>query len=197
MSAGVKKMKATLMLATLMLALATGTAASSHLDGASARISRRSDIRCAHLHQVTYSSPSARFTKHASPWRRRSFVVMDVLANAQRLEAEGKSIMHMEVGQPGSGAPIAVRESAKTNLGDSPEVPALGYTSAVGIPKLQQCIADFYEKKYGVKDLDTDRIFVTTGSSVRDTRIHRYHLSTPPPYLCKTEPAEPPPSLSS
>jgi len=90
---------------------------------------------------------------------------MDVLANAQRLEAEGKSIMHMEVGQPGSGAPVAVRESAKTNLGDAPEVPALGYTNAVGIPKLQRCIADYYDRKYGVKDLDPERIFVTTGSS--------------------------------
>mmetsp|Transcript_41156 Transcript_41156/g.109857 ORF Transcript_41156/g.109857 Transcript_41156/m.109857 type:complete len:444 (-) Transcript_41156:63-1394(-) len=123
-----------------LLALASGGAASSsNLDGAVGRVSRRSNIR--------------------------SFVVMDVLANAQRLEAEGKSIMHMEVGQPGSGAPVAVRESAKTNLGDAPEVPALGYTNAVGIPKLQRCIADYYDRKYGVKDLDPERIFVTTGSS--------------------------------
>ena len=122
----------------LLAALPSSAAASSHLASPPSRVSLRSDIR--------------------------SFVVMDVLANAQRLEAEGHSIMHMEVGQPGSGAPAAVRERAASQLGDAPEVPALGYTNAVGIPTLQDAIVNHYKKKFNVA-VNRDRVFVTTGSS--------------------------------
>ena len=37
------------------------------------------------------------------------FIVMDVMEAARRAEAAGRHIIHMEVGQPGTAAPIAAQ----------------------------------------------------------------------------------------
>ena len=55
-----------------------------------------------------------------------AFVVMDVMSEANRREAAGESIVHMEVGQPGTPAPRLVREAAKRAIDQG----ALGYTDA-------------------------------------------------------------------
>lgn len=89
-----------------------------------------------------------------------SFKVMDVMARALELETEGMSVCHMEVGQPSSGAPSAVLESAKSSLLND----KIGYTNAVGIEKLRTAISKHYKDKYNV-DVPIQRIVVTTGSS--------------------------------
>jgi len=89
-----------------------------------------------------------------------SFKVMDILARANELEAMGKTIFHMEVGQPSSRAPLkvlkAAEEAIKNNL--------IGYTNALGIAPLRASIASNYEKRYGLT-ISPDRVIVTTGSS--------------------------------
>nr|WP_034492014.1 aminotransferase class I/II-fold pyridoxal phosphate-dependent enzyme [Afifella pfennigii] len=85
---------------------------------------------------------------------------MDVLAAAAKLEAAGRSIVHMEVGQPGAPAPKAVLEAARAGLHDG----RLGYTEALGIGALRQRIARHYGEAYGV-DVAPERVVVTTGSS--------------------------------
>src|ERR1700730_1597813 len=44
------------------------------------------------------------------------FMVMDVVAAAARLEAQGRRIIHMEVGQPAAGAPATAIAAARSAL---------------------------------------------------------------------------------
>lgn len=88
------------------------------------------------------------------------FKVMEVLARARELEAHGKSIMHLEVGQPKTGAPSKVIETSRKFLDES----ILGYTTASGILPLRKRIAQHYMDKYGV-EVPEKRVVVTTGSS--------------------------------
>ncbi|MEL5876722.1 pyridoxal phosphate-dependent aminotransferase [Cereibacter sphaeroides] len=88
------------------------------------------------------------------------FIVMDVMEQARRLEAAGRSIIHMEVGQPGTPAPAGARAALARAMEEGP----LGYTVALGLPELRQGIADLYRRWYGV-ELDPGRVVVTAGSS--------------------------------
>ncbi len=92
------------------------------------------------------------------------FIVMDVMDAARKLEEAGRSIIHMEVGQPGTPAPAKARAA----LVDAMEAEALGYTVALGLPELRQGIAALYKDWYGV-DLDPSRVVVTAGSSAAFT----------------------------
>ena len=88
------------------------------------------------------------------------FMVMDVVAAAARLEAQGRRILHMEVGQPAAGAPVSAIAAARDALSKS----ALGYTETLGMPSLRQRIARAYSEWHGL-DIEPDRVVVTTGSS--------------------------------
>ncbi len=88
------------------------------------------------------------------------FIVMDVLRAANEREAAGEQVLHLEVGQPGTPAPAAVRAAARAALADA----KLGYTDALGVPSLRARIARSYGELYGV-ELDPRRVVVTTGSS--------------------------------
>ena len=68
------------------------------------------------------------------------FIVMDVMEAARAEEARGRSIVHMEVGQPGTPAPAAAREALARAMAAGP----LGYTVALGIPALRARIARLY-----------------------------------------------------
>lgn len=87
------------------------------------------------------------------------FIVMDVMEEARALEAGGRRIIHMEVGQPGTAAPEGARRAVAAAL-DQP----LGYTVSLGLPELRRAIAGLYARWYGV-DLNPDRVVVTSGSS--------------------------------
>jgi aspartate/methionine/tyrosine aminotransferase len=88
------------------------------------------------------------------------FMVMDVMAAAARLEAQGRRIVHMEVGQPAAPAPSTAIAAARAALSGG----ALGYTETLGIPSLRQRIARSYGEWHGL-DIDPQRVVVTTGSS--------------------------------
>ncbi len=88
------------------------------------------------------------------------FIVMDVMEAARKAESAGRHIIHMEVGQPGTGAP----ELATNALAQAMEGGALGYTVALGLPELRARIAQLYGEWYNV-DLDPGRVIVTSGSS--------------------------------
>jgi aspartate/methionine/tyrosine aminotransferase len=88
------------------------------------------------------------------------FMVMDVMAAAARLEAQGRRIIHMEVGQPAVGAPATAIAAARAALSAGP----LGYTETLGIASLRRRIARAYGEWHGL-DIDPARIVVTTGSS--------------------------------
>src|SRR5229473_1915451 len=88
------------------------------------------------------------------------FIAMDVLREALAREAAGHSVIHLEVGQPGTPAPQAVLEAAREALAQD----RLGYTDALGIAPLREAIAGHYQDRYGVA-IDPADIVVTTGSS--------------------------------
>ena len=88
------------------------------------------------------------------------FHVMDILARARALEAAGRSIIHMEIGEPDAptAAPIIQAGIAALQAGHT------HYTPALGLPALRAAIADFYASRYGVH-IDPARVVVTSGSS--------------------------------
>jgi aspartate/methionine/tyrosine aminotransferase len=88
------------------------------------------------------------------------FMVMDVMAAADRIEAAGGHVIHMEVGQPAAPAPRTAIEAARAAL----EQGRIDYTSALGIPSLRARIARHYRDVYGCA-VDPERVVVTTGSS--------------------------------
>ncbi|MHA1560418.1 MAG: aminotransferase class I/II-fold pyridoxal phosphate-dependent enzyme [Alphaproteobacteria bacterium] len=90
----------------------------------------------------------------------RPFVAMDVLAAANQLEAQGRRVIHMEVGQPTAPTPHAVLAAARAGLSGRPIV----YTEAMGTDQLRGRIATHYLDAYGI-EVDPRRVAVTTGSS--------------------------------
>jgi aspartate/methionine/tyrosine aminotransferase len=88
------------------------------------------------------------------------FIVMDVMTQAAAAEAAGRHVIHMEVGQPATAAPRAAREAVRQAL-DSDK---LGYTVALGLPRLRERIARLYREWYGI-EVGPERIVVTSGSS--------------------------------
>src|SRR5437667_2267780 len=88
------------------------------------------------------------------------FIAMDVLREALEREAQGHSVIHLEVGQPGTPAPAAVLDAARRALAED----RIGYTDALGIAPLRQAIAGHYRERYGVA-VEPAEIVVTTGSS--------------------------------
>jgi aspartate/methionine/tyrosine aminotransferase len=88
------------------------------------------------------------------------FMVMDVVEAAARLEAAGRRVIHMEIGQPAAGAPASAISAARAALTSGP----IGYTQSLGLPPLRARIARHYAERHSV-DIDRGRIMITTGSS--------------------------------
>lgn len=88
------------------------------------------------------------------------FIVMDVMEAARAAEEAGRHIIHMEVGQPGTGAPKA----AVAQLASEVALDPMGYTVALGLPELRARISRHMGDWYGV-DVDPGRVIVTAGAS--------------------------------
>ena len=88
------------------------------------------------------------------------FHVMELLARARELESAGRSIVHMEIGEPDFPTPAPICEAGMRAL----EKGELFYTPALGLPQLREAIAAFYRSRYGV-DVPASRIIVTSGAS--------------------------------
>ena len=88
------------------------------------------------------------------------FIVMDVMRQANAMEAEGKNVLHMEVGQPGTGAPSGVIKAVNNFIATE----TLGYTEAFGIADLRERIARHYMEWYE-QPVDASNIVISTGSS--------------------------------
>ena len=89
-----------------------------------------------------------------------SFYVMELLRRAKQLEAQGKDIIHMEIGEPDFSTPQAIIEAGLSHI----QTGEVKYTPAAGLPELREKIAEFYAQRYSVT-VDKARIFVTPGAS--------------------------------
>src|SRR6266446_4297947 len=88
------------------------------------------------------------------------FEVMDVLSRAHALEAEGRRVVHMEIGEPDFTAPAPVVEAGVQALRDG----LTAYTATLGLPKLREAIAGHYASKFSTR-VEPARIPVTSGHS--------------------------------
>ncbi len=88
------------------------------------------------------------------------FHVMELLARARELETQGRSIVHMEIGEPDFPTPEPVVRAGIRAL----EKGEVFYTPALGLPQLREAITEFYRSRYGV-EVPPSRVIVTTGSS--------------------------------
>ena len=88
------------------------------------------------------------------------FHVMALLARARELEAQGRSIIHMEIGEPDFPTPAPIIRAGVRAL----EKGELFYTPTPGLPQLREAIAGYYRTRYGVA-LSPARVLVTTGAS--------------------------------
>jgi aspartate/methionine/tyrosine aminotransferase len=90
----------------------------------------------------------------------RPFVVMDVVARAKQLEAAGRDIVRMDVGDPDFPTPAVITRAAEAAM-DSGDT---GYTQSAGLPDLREAISRRFAAKYGVKVEPAD-IVVSQGTS--------------------------------
>lgn len=102
--------------------------------------------------------PSARLATrlHGIP----PFHVMELLTRAQELEAQGRDIIHMEVGEPDFATPPAVAEAAREFL----RTGQVRYTPALGLTALREAISQFYAVRFHA-EVPAERIVVTAGAS--------------------------------
>jgi len=95
------------------------------------------------------------FTENIKP-----FIVMDVLERAIELEREGRSIIHLEIGEPDFPTPERIVASANQALKEK----ETHYTDSRGTLELRQVISSYYMKTYGV-NIDANNILITMGTS--------------------------------
>ncbi len=88
------------------------------------------------------------------------FHVMDFLAQAQSLERQGHSIIHLEVGEPDFATPIKIVRAGRKALHEN----KTQYTAAAGLPELKQAISRFYLTRH-LKEINPDSIMITPGAS--------------------------------
>ncbi|MCK9379910.1 MAG: pyridoxal phosphate-dependent aminotransferase [Sulfuritalea sp.] len=88
------------------------------------------------------------------------FHVMELMARAQALEAEGKSVIHLEVGEPDFATATPILEAGQRFLGGG----HVHYTAATGLSQLREAISGFYQTRYGL-EVSPQRIVVTAGAS--------------------------------
>ena len=88
------------------------------------------------------------------------FHVVELLTRARQLEAEGRDIIHMEVGEPDFPTPEPIANAAVDAIRQGKTL----YTQALGLPELRQAISGFYQSRYGIA-VPAARIAVTGGAS--------------------------------
>ena len=87
------------------------------------------------------------------------FHVMEVQTAARALEAAGRSVIHLEIGEPDFPTPQPVLDAAQRAIAGG----GIYYTSALGLPELREAIAAHYAGHYGVR-VSPERVIVTAGS---------------------------------
>lgn len=88
------------------------------------------------------------------------FHVMDILAQAKSLEQQGRSVIHLEVGEPDFSAPETIVQASLSAL----QAGKTHYTAALGLPELRQAVAQFYHSRYAC-EVDAEQVAITPGAS--------------------------------
>jgi aspartate/methionine/tyrosine aminotransferase len=86
--------------------------------------------------------------------------IRTVFEAAARLEEEGKSVVHFEIGQPDFDTPVHIKNAAKRALDEG----KVRYTSSMGVPQLREAIADKLLQDNGIHADPTCEVLVTAGA---------------------------------
>ena len=104
---------------------------------------------------MSKKNPIAERMQHINP-----FYVMDILAQAKQLEAQGYDVIHLEVGEPDFATPETVKSAAKQAIDNGNTY----YTAATGLPELRHKIAEYYAQRLNAQ-IDSKNIVITPGAS--------------------------------
>jgi aspartate/methionine/tyrosine aminotransferase len=104
------------------------------------------------------SPPSLRFASRTE--NIAAFQVMELVKRANALQAQGKPVIHMSIGEPDFTAPAPVLNA----LAQAAASGMTQYTAALGIAPLREAIARFYGQRFNA-DISPSRIIVTAGAS--------------------------------
>ena len=85
----------------------------------------------------------------------------EVLAKAKELEAQGKDIVHLEIGQPDFKTPVNVCQAAFQAMKDG----QTGYSSPAGLPAFREVVADWVSRTRRVS-VQPDQVSVTPGAKL-------------------------------
>src|SRR5690554_3634861 len=86
------------------------------------------------------------------------FQVMAILAQAQRLQAQGVDVIHLEVGEPDFPTAEPIIKAGINAL----QTGKTGYTPALGLPELREKIAQYYQQRFHV-GVNPERIILAPG----------------------------------
>ena len=86
----------------------------------------------------------------------------DVLDKATKLEAQGKDVVHLEIGQPDFTTPDNIIEAAYKAMKDG----YTGYTPAQGLLETRQAIADYCLRHKNVKTKPEEIVVVPGGNQL-------------------------------
>lgn len=109
---------------------------------------------------MSFQTPKSRFAVSSRMQQINPFRVMTVLERAKALEAQGRSIVHLEVGEPDFVTAAPILEAGREALAKG----CTAYTPAAGLPQLRARIAQHYLDTQGLQ-VAPERIFVTPGAS--------------------------------
>jgi (5-formylfuran-3-yl)methyl phosphate transaminase len=90
----------------------------------------------------------------------RPFVVMDIVARAKELEASGRDIVRLEIGDPDFPTPDVITKAAEAAMAQG----STHYTQSLGLPSLREALSVRYREHYGV-EVDPENIVVSQGTS--------------------------------
>ena len=82
----------------------------------------------------------------------------EVLAKARALEAQGRSIVHLEIGEPDFDTPAAIREAAIRAIQEG----FTHYGPSAGLPDVKEAIAKYIAKDRGLS-VTADQVVITPG----------------------------------
>ena len=85
---------------------------------------------------------------------------MDILARAQAMQAQGKDVVHMEIGEPDFSSPRPIIEAGIAALQNN----ITHYTPATGLPELREQISSYYQTILS-NNVDANEIIITPGAS--------------------------------
>lgn len=102
-------------------------------------------------------APSA--TASGAAGRLGSEKAFEVLARAREMEAQGRRVIHMEIGEPDFNTPEHIKRAGAASI----EANASHYTPSAGIPALRDTIADYAARFRGVAPFGRENVVVGPG----------------------------------